>query len=473
MALTKVTYSMIVGAPANIQDYGAVGGGANDTAAVQNAIDNNAVIVIPSGTWDINPITVPSNRTIVVEGILRFRAGQANDAVMISNTDAVGGNTNIVITGPGELNGNKANQTNDRQGLVKLTNCTNSEVSVKKIGGNKYAASNPTLAGVGCVVLIDCEDSRVQKVDLVEWQREGIYVDGAAKRCTVSDIIAYGDGVDSWSAVAVSGATASHNTINNVIAYNCGASSVVMDSQYSACTNITSYDNQFQNGVNFGHTGKPASHSTASNIVVYNAGAGASSGATHSGIAIVGGTTDFTLTNFCVDTAHNHGVNVSDSAQEVTISSGRISNAGGSGVNVFNAPNTNINGVYATSNADYGINLNATDFCLVTGCDLRGNTTSGFSASGSSVALRSTRLSSTDGMAGSVNLAGLGAGGTAAVTNANIYGFYNAISIYARSTDAANGNPYIVTKATGSMTVAVGLAVTASGGPHNLSYEIL
>jgi hypothetical protein len=473
MSLTKVTYSMIVGAPANIQDYGATGSGANDTSAVQNAINNNSVILIPVGTWDINPVTVPSNKTIIVEGTLRFRAGQADDAVMISNSDVVGGNTNIIINGSGKLDGNKANQTNDRQGIVKLTNCTNSEVSVKTIGGNKYAASNPTLGGVGCVVLIDCEDCRVQNVDLMEWQREGIYVDGAAKRCTVTDIVARGDGVDSWSAVAVSGATASHNTINNVIAYNCGASSVVLDSQYSACTNIVSYDNQFQNGVNFGHTGKPASHSVASNITVYNAGAGASSGTTHSGIAVVGGTTDFTLTNFMVDTAYNHGVNVSDSAQEVTISNGRISNANGSGVNVFNAPNTNITGVYATSNAVYGINLNATDFCLVTGCDLRGNTTGGFSASGSNVALRSTRLSSTDSMVGSVNLAGLASGGTVAVNNENIYGFYNAISIYARSTDAANGNPYIVTKATETMTVAVGTAVTAGGGPHNLSYEIL
>lgn len=63
MALTKVTYSMIEGAPISVLDYGAVGDGvADDTASIQSAIDALALqggeLVFPPGTYKITaPIT--------------------------------------------------------------------------------------------------------------------------------------------------------------------------------------------------------------------------------------------------------------------------------------------------------------------------------------------------------------------------------------------------------------------------------
>jgi hypothetical protein len=58
MALTKVTYSMIEGGYANVQDFGAVGNDvANDTVAVQAAIDSLAAtggtVFFPEGTYRI------------------------------------------------------------------------------------------------------------------------------------------------------------------------------------------------------------------------------------------------------------------------------------------------------------------------------------------------------------------------------------------------------------------------------------
>jgi hypothetical protein len=54
MSLTKATYSMIEGAPANVQDYGAVGdNSANDLSAIQAAVD--AVIAAGGGTVIIPP----------------------------------------------------------------------------------------------------------------------------------------------------------------------------------------------------------------------------------------------------------------------------------------------------------------------------------------------------------------------------------------------------------------------------------
>lgn len=64
MSLTKATYSMIEGAPANILDYGAVGDGvADDTAALQAALDDcqGKTIVFPSGTYKITNILYGRN----------------------------------------------------------------------------------------------------------------------------------------------------------------------------------------------------------------------------------------------------------------------------------------------------------------------------------------------------------------------------------------------------------------------------
>lgn len=52
MSLTKVTFSMISGATANILDYGAdPNGGANSTAAIQAAIDSGLPVYAPPGTY--------------------------------------------------------------------------------------------------------------------------------------------------------------------------------------------------------------------------------------------------------------------------------------------------------------------------------------------------------------------------------------------------------------------------------------
>jgi polygalacturonase len=58
MALTKVSYSMITGAPVNVKDYGAVGDGTtDDTTAMQAAITAVATtgqgLYVPAGTYKI------------------------------------------------------------------------------------------------------------------------------------------------------------------------------------------------------------------------------------------------------------------------------------------------------------------------------------------------------------------------------------------------------------------------------------
>jgi hypothetical protein len=69
MALTKVSYSMVKGAPLNVMDFGAVGDGTtDDTAAFQAAINAGRSIYIPAGTYVVTTIFVPYDRTITGAG---------------------------------------------------------------------------------------------------------------------------------------------------------------------------------------------------------------------------------------------------------------------------------------------------------------------------------------------------------------------------------------------------------------------
>lgn len=84
MALTKVSYSLIIGTPANVLDFGAVGDGvANDRAAIQAAFDSGAKqIYFPAGTYylgstatAINFIDLSAlgdNISIVTQGFVEF-----------------------------------------------------------------------------------------------------------------------------------------------------------------------------------------------------------------------------------------------------------------------------------------------------------------------------------------------------------------------------------------------------------------
>ena len=81
MALTKVTYSMIEGATANILDFGAstANSAADNAAAINSAIQAADAVFIPSGVFLSNTITLRSGVSIYGNGassVLSFPAGQ-------------------------------------------------------------------------------------------------------------------------------------------------------------------------------------------------------------------------------------------------------------------------------------------------------------------------------------------------------------------------------------------------------------
>lgn len=70
MSLTKVTYSMIQGAPLNVLDHGADATGvADSSAAIQAAVNAGSLVYIPSGAYKLNTvITVPVATTVYGAG---------------------------------------------------------------------------------------------------------------------------------------------------------------------------------------------------------------------------------------------------------------------------------------------------------------------------------------------------------------------------------------------------------------------
>lgn len=77
MSLTKATYSLIDGAPANVLDYGAVGdGAADDSAAIQAAIDyveslGGGIVFFPIGEYRCN-VVLKANVTLTSMGTGSF-----------------------------------------------------------------------------------------------------------------------------------------------------------------------------------------------------------------------------------------------------------------------------------------------------------------------------------------------------------------------------------------------------------------
>lgn len=117
MALTKVTYSMIAGAPKNVRDYGATGDGTtDDTAAIRLALIGGGAIYFPAGTYLVKDAT------------------NIADAVVLAPA------SNSVLFGEGDLSILKLGaHSTIKHNIFRLDNKQNITICELKLDGNKFS----------------------------------------------------------------------------------------------------------------------------------------------------------------------------------------------------------------------------------------------------------------------------------------------------------------------------------------------
>lgn len=150
MSLTKVTYSMILGAEVSVDDYGATGDGStDDTAAIQAAVNAGSVIrFTPGSIYIVSPqslatpdggtgicIDVGSNKHLVMYGAtIKVKNGSSGTGAVIGNSATTV--TNIVIEG-GTVDCNQANITGNLPTVV-LFRATYSAIKNVRTKNNKF-----------------------------------------------------------------------------------------------------------------------------------------------------------------------------------------------------------------------------------------------------------------------------------------------------------------------------------------------
>jgi len=173
MSLTKVTYAMIEGEVVNVLDYGAVGDGiANDTTAIQAAIDTGKNVFLPEGTYLINAaLTVDSAGQIIF--------GQSF------------GNTIIQQTTVGENGIEVNNKQRVQVKNLKLTATGSNTMAGLYVTGSAYSTfSSLEITGFNYGVHVE-EGSLTYYSELfiINTRSHGMYISGPTSACVDTTVM--------------------------------------------------------------------------------------------------------------------------------------------------------------------------------------------------------------------------------------------------------------------------------------------
>jgi hypothetical protein len=144
MSLTKVSYSMITGAPANILDFGADNTGATDcSAAIVAAYTAASEIYFPAGTYRISTnVTIPYSKVIGMAGGSKFTVdstktlkieGQLNAPINEHIFRGVGDVTGVAQVYPEQFGATGDGTTDDTFAFNRAVTCVRE--SANSVGG--------------------------------------------------------------------------------------------------------------------------------------------------------------------------------------------------------------------------------------------------------------------------------------------------------------------------------------------------
>lgn len=188
MSLTKVSYSMINGSPFNVLDFGAVGDGvANDTAAIQNALNaahdaGGHAVYVPAGIYSVTQLKMRNHTALYGDGWssrIQLRAGSNQNLIVLWDTS-----TEWTLLSNLMIDGNRYN------------NSAGDAISYNNNGGT-FTFFDPnhiiqdvliyTAAGSGLVLSADCRESKIINVFCTGANGNGYYLactDSTFVNCT-------------------------------------------------------------------------------------------------------------------------------------------------------------------------------------------------------------------------------------------------------------------------------------------------
>lgn len=262
MSLTKVSFSMINGAPVNVLDYGATGNGTtDDTAAFTAALATGKSVYIPQGTYKVAPVSTP------VSGI---EPNRTSAWILTSGQTIYGdGVTSVLLWGSATV-----------QCFFKATTATNIALrDLKFDGGYSSIVVFPDADGsVDGVVVSDCYFSNML-IDVIGGNQLAINVDSKyCKNILVQNCITSGPAVHSILFTNCYNAQALGNRFNNVTGGYCidasqGSRNVVLaDNVAQTCKyfcKIESSDSLSSNPSKFASHEVIVANNTALDIDIY------------------------------------------------------------------------------------------------------------------------------------------------------------------------------------------------------------
>lgn len=335
MSLTKVTYSMIKGSPVNVLDEGAVGDGvADDSAAIQSAIDASDVVVIPEGTYKTTvAINMRSGVTVLCYGTI-----QGGTQTTLFSWSGVNGAAWIggAIIGDGATAAQSghvlANANNNTIESVTISNCLNKGIDISGTSSNNLIAPLKISGSTGASgVGLSLFGANVKNNEI----RGGVYI---GNRIGVSLNAASYNRI---SSIDVSANTDIGITVDGVVSLSGDGG------KYNEFVNVTANGTTTSSAYGGVYLGNGSSYNTFTNVV-----ANSNSG---SGIRQSAGTG-----YECVGNSYSN----------VTVQSNAVN-----GINISSSPRTKFNSVISQNNTGRGVYVFDSDFTSASNVESTENTT--------------------------------------------------------------------------------------------------
>jgi parallel beta-helix repeat protein len=318
MSLTKVSYSMITGAPANVLDFGAVGDGvSDDTTAIQAAIDSfsslGGDIVFPTTSANIYLVS----DTLLLTDFIRLtfannvtlKSADHSNVPIIANADSVGGNVGIEIYG-GIFDANKANQDNLNYGTLSFDNVTNCIFSNVYVQGS----SSDNTISVGAFALTNSTLCLFDQCIVANAQSEGLYFINCTK-CVVN-------GGEYFNTIGGSGCAISagfDHTFINVYSHDNAGTNFSANGGNIILIGCIAERSTEQGGIVFGHSGDPSDYSAAIGCRLTDN--------FNFGIGVLGNSTSVTISGCTISYSvgpSNAGIQLSDGSSNCVVSNNTV-----------------------------------------------------------------------------------------------------------------------------------------------------